>query len=287
MKILIIGASGQLGYDLKKVFKDDKKVTLFLPSSEEINVTNDTLQKIIEIDFDLLINCSSYHKVDEVEDNPDKAFKVNAFAIKSLSQICEEKNKPIITISTDYVFGGSIHNKKIDEDESTDPLNVYGSSKALGENFAFQYHSNPMIIRVASLFGTAGSKEKQGNFVDTIVKLSRKKGKLDVVQNQIMSPTSTSFIASTIYSMVKKDIFTGVYNIVCEGEVSWYEFACKIRDLTGIKCQINPINSSALDQRALRPSYSALSANKIKEIGISVPDYRDELEQYLRKKELI
>ena len=283
MKVLLLGGSGQLGQDLQSIFQQDEDIQTYSPTSSEINVADDSIKKILGIEFDCLINCTSYHKVDEVEDNPEKAFKVNAFAVAELSKICAIKNRNFLSISTDYVFGGHNIERKLMENDPVAPLNVYGSSKAFGENLVLYNNPKASILRVASLFGVAGSSGKGGNFVNSIIKAAKQKNEITVVNDQIMSPTSTSFIASTIYFFIKNRIYGGIFNVVCRGEVSWYEFAKKIIDLEKINCSVIPINTDTLNQKAVRPKYSALSTKKIQKLGIEIPDYETELISYLAK----
>ena len=282
MKVLILGSSGQLGQDISKELKKNNFETI-APVSSEVDVTKN-LDDISAYDFNCLINCSSYHKVDELEDNIEKAFRVNSLAIEKMAKICKSKDAIFFTFSTDYVHGDNKSRIKILEEEVATPLNIYGLSKLYGENLALNQNKDSVILRVASLFGEAGSSGKGGNFVESIIKASNANSKIEVVGDQVMSPTSTSFVAKTIIKMIQMEVEGGIYNLVCEGEVSWYKFATDIIKRTGNNCKVEEIKAQQLKQNALRPAYSALSTSKIKKLGIKVPTYLTELEEYLKLK---
>lgn len=285
--ILILGSNGQLGTDLTKTLDLHKK-KYFCLNRNKLDVSNlKSLDLLQSIEFDCLINCTSYHKTDEVESNPDLAFKVNSFAVKKIAEICKSKNACFIHISTDYVHGGKNINSPIDEEQAPSPVNVYGSSKALGENFIKLSGCKNYILRVSSLFGTAGASGKGGNFVEAIYKKAINEGELSVVCDQIMSPTSTKFISEVLVHLLNCMPEFGIYNVSNKGEVSWYDFAEMICNLCKINVKAKKIKSEDLNLPALRPSYSVLSTKKIESLGIHVKDYKDVLRDYLFEKKYL
>lgn len=283
--ILVLGANGQLGTDLINLL-DKKNIKHVALTRSDVDIENlaDLKSYLKSVNFDFLVNCTSYHKTDEVEDNPEKAFLINAKAPKIMADICSSKKSKLIHISTDYVFGGNFENSLLSELSCTSPLNIYGLSKLQGENFIKKSSNHHYIFRVASLFGEAGASGKGGNFVEAIYKKAKEEGKLSVVNDQIMSPTSTKFIAKVIYRFITNNFCGGIYNVVNKGEVSWFDFAKKICDISNIKVEATPISADTLNLKAMRPSYSALSTEKLESTGIDIPTYEEELRDYLISK---
>jgi len=283
--ILVFGANGQLGTDL--ITKLLQTNIDFLPITRDdidIEKTKELQDFLKERKYKFLINCTSYHKTDEVEENSKKAFKINAEVPKIMAADAKIKNAVLFHVSTDYVFGLNEQKKLLTEESAPGPLNVYGSSKLMGENLIKSITSNHYILRVASLFGIAGASGKGGNFVEAIISKAKKNEEIRVVDDQVMSPTSTDFIAEVILFMINNCSDFGTYNVVNKGEVSWYEFASEIMRNLNFKKKIEKISSSSLSLKAARPSYSALSTRKIESLGLEVPSYQDSLRKYLRSK---
>lgn len=285
--ILVLGSNGQLGTDITKTL-DLNKEKYFCLDREKLDVSDlKSLDILQSYEFDYLINCTSYHKTDEVESNANLAFKVNSFAVKKIAEICKLKNACFIHISTDYVHGGEKLNSPISEEQTPSPLNIYGSSKALGEKFITLSGCKNYILRVSSLFGIAGASGKGGNFVEAIYKKAINDGELSVVCDQIMSPTSTKFISEVIVRLMKLMPEFGIYNVSNKGEVSWYDFAIMICKLCKINVKSKKIKSKDLNLPAVRPSYSVLDTKKIESIGIEIKDYKEVLKDYLLEKKYI
>lgn len=283
--IIVLGANGQLGYDLTKALeKGQKNFKTITRNDVDVSDINSLKNFLLNEEFTFLINCTSYHKTDEVENNVEQAFTINAKAPKAMAEICHKKKSVLFHISTDYVFGGNDEDKPLDESSSTSPLNIYGLSKLQGENFIRKTLNENYIFRVASLFGEAGASGKGGNFVEAIYNKALNEKKISVVDDQIMSPTSTDFISKTVLKFINNNYEFGIYNVVNQGAVSWYDFACKICEICGIEAEKKRIKSSDLNLNALRPSYSALSTSKLENLGIVIPNYEDELATYLKRK---
>ena len=233
MKILLLGKNGQLGSDiLDYIFANGQKAELKALSREELDVAElcELEQRLTALDFDVLINCTSIHKTDDIEESADRAFTVNAKAVKLMAKVSKIKNARFVHISTDYVFGGNVNVEPISEAEPCAPINVYGASKALGEKFALMTHQQTFIVRVASLFGVRGASGKGGNFIETMIRLFEERDTVTVVSDQIMSPTYTADIAEVLCKGIFRDMKPGIYHIVNSG-CSWYELAKYVGDI--------------------------------------------------------
>lgn len=286
MHLLLLGANGQLGSDICRLSQKQKNVTLTAWTREQLDITNlsELTEKLSSPSFDALINCTSYHKTDEVESHADKAFLMNAFAVREMAKVCHAKKARFIHVSTDYVFGGSIERQPLLETNCPAPLNVYGASKLTGEKLAFANHDDVTIFRVASLFGVAGASGKGGNFVETMIRLAKEKGKISVVNDQTMSPTSTADIADSLFKFLSVKGATGTYHVVNSGQATWCEFAKKIIELAKINATVEPILSSQFPTPAKRPSYSVLNNQKISEVVGKIAHWEVALVNYLKEK---
>lgn len=284
-KILLIGADGQLGTDLRKTLIDYE---LLCPPEEKLDITHfDKVKEYIDQTFpDLIINTAAFHDVDECERNPQKSFLVNTLAVKNLAEICKEKDIPLVHISTNYVFGlDEKRRRPYTEEDSPGPVNVYGISKLAGE-YCIQYTLKKyFIIRPAALFGVAGCKGKgRSNFVETMIKLAKEGKEIKVKNDEFISPTYTKELAEAIRDLIKTNYY-GVYHITSHGECSWYEFAKKIFELTYIKANCKPVSSAEFPTFAKRPHYSVLENKHLKEIGLDkMSHWEDALKKYLKEK---
>lgn len=287
MKILLLGANGQLGSDIKRAHqKHHDAIELLSWTRSDLDITNqdDLKKKLTAQQFDILLNCTSYHNTDHVEKTADMAFLINAFAVKEMALICKEKNARLVHISTDYVFSNSPKQRPLTESDLPNPLNVYGASKLMGESLAQAIHHDTIIFRVASLFGIAGASGKGGNFVETMIRVGREKGKLRVISDQIMSPTSTASIAHIILAALQSNIPSGVYHAVNSGTASWYEFAKAIIQKAKIEAIVEPMLAINYPSVAMRPTYSALDNSKLTNLIGAIPTWQEELDIYLYEK---
>jgi len=285
-KILIIGSNGQLGTNLKQ--KLSKKFFVFNPKHRlDITLKKD-LKKIINMNFDYLINCAAIHNLDYAENYYDKAFKVNSYASKNLAEICKLKKTVLIHISTDYVYDNRLKNKNT-ESKNLNPLNIYGTSKLVGEYFIRNTFKKYFIFRVASLFGTTPPSGKSANFIDTIYLKAKNGDDLRVVSDQKMSPTSTKLISNVIYKVIDKNIKNyGIYNLSCRDSCSWYNFAKKIIEFSGFKNKNQKLKYKDLKLKTERPLNSSLNINKIqKSFKINLPSWQKELKNYMKEKKYI
>lgn len=285
-RIVLLGANGQLGSDIRTVFAEAGDFHLIPVLRDDLDVSE--LHRIDPFlsglgDFDYVINCTSYHKTDECEDYPEKAFRINSLAPWEMAKYCSRHGKALVHFTTDYVFGNS-RSVPIKEEDATEPLNTYGISKAAGEHYIKSCLDRHFIIRTSSLYGTAGSSGKGGNFVETMIGLGRRGIPLKVVDDQIMSPTHTLDIARAIAAIVAQDCPEfGVYHISGEGQCSWYGFAKEIFSQIKLEADLTPVSSAEYATKARRPAYSVLDNGKINSI-YRMPRWEQALSEYLSRK---
>jgi len=285
MRVLLLGANGQLGTDLKRAVADWPDVELIPWTRAELDVEDlEGIRATLEAArFDALINCTSYHKTDDVEDNGTKAIAVNAHAVREMAGACESIGARFVHISTDYVFPGTA-DQPYTERDCPAPVNVYGLSKYMGETLALQAHPDTLILRVASLFGVAGASGKGGNFVETMLRIAREKGEVRVVDDVRMSPTSTLFVARTILKLLEMQAGAGTYHCVNSEPATWHEFAREIIRCADVPADVVPIPSTEFPARAARPPYSVLSNAKLRATIGPVPTWRESLREYLKER---
>ena len=288
MRVVLLGPNGQLGRDIlcaheksgepfELVARPRGKLDVAVPAAVE--------QVLAGVDFDVLVNCTGYHKTDEVEDNAALAFAVNAHAVQAMAGVCAGKGARLVHISTDYVFGGDVGRARpLREDDPTAPVNVYGASKAMGETLARLASDDVVILRVASLFGVAGASGKGGNFVETMIRAGREKGALRVVDDQTMSPTATADVARVIVRMLTDGCAPGLYHAVNTGSATWFEFAREIVRRAGVAATVTPCATGEYPVRAARPRYSVLDNTKMTTAFGALPPWEDALDRYLRAR---
>ena len=288
MRVVLLGPNGQLGVDIQRCHERfGEPFELLALGRDRLNVASPgAIERQFEgFDFDALVNCTGYHKTDEVEDNAALAVAVNAHAVKSLAEVCARRRARLIHVSTDYVFGGDAgRTHPLTEDDPVAPVNVYGASKALGETLANLVLDNLVIIRVASLFGVAGASGKGGNFVETMIRVGNDTGELRVVDDQIMSPTATADVARVVLHILVEDCAPGLYHVVNDGAASWFDFAREIIARTRVDATVTPCTSEEYPTRAARPRYSALDNSKTSTAFGPLPPWQSALDDYLRAK---
>jgi dTDP-4-dehydrorhamnose reductase len=282
--ILITGANGQLGNELKIVSKNFYGYDFIFTDIDTLNITNyeDTLEFIKKARPDWIINCAAYTLVDKAETEPDQALLINGTAVKNITEVIRGTECRFIQVSTDYVYDGK-SNVPYNENVSPNPLTSYGRSKLAGEKYAL-LHQGSMIIRTAWLYSSFGN-----NFVKTILRNAAEKESLKVVFDQTGTPTYAADLAEAIMNIVsgvirnQKAMNSGIYNYSNEGVCSWYDFAIEIVKEAGLQCKVYPVLSNEFRQAAQRPSYSVLDKSKIKEnYGLSIPHWRASLSKCMK-----
>jgi len=277
--ILVTGASGQLGNELRIVSKNFYGYDFIFTDVDTLDITNydHTLAFIKEARPDWIINCAAYTQVDKAESEPDLALLINGTSVKNLTEAIKGSESRFIHVSTDYVYGGNA-NVPYREDMAVNPQSAYGRSKLEGEKYALLHHGS-MIIRTSWLYSSFGN-----NFVKTILRNGAEKKSLNVVFDQTGSPTYAADLAGAIMSIVSGVIRnqiamnSGIYNYSNEGVCTWFDFATEIINEAGLSCIVNPVLSSEFRQIAKRPTYSVMDKTKIREnYGLTIPHWRTSL----------
>ena len=290
MRILVTGKSGQLGKSIYKVVNTSNNGQNFNDVSfvgrEELNLEYiENFKSYFDInEFDIIINCAAYTEVDRAEEDQRQANLINHIAVKELAKIAKSSNIKFIHISTDFVFNGRKETPYI-EDDVTMPLNIYGETKLAGELALMSImKSNSLIIRAGWVYSEFGN-----NFVQTILNLAKKNDMLDIVSDQVGTPTYAYDLAFSILCIVVSDKFlenaklSEIFHYVNHGESSWLEFAKEIIRISGINCQLIPIRAEDYPSAAKRPNYSILSNKKIlHEYDLKVRHWKDALKDCLK-----
>ena len=287
-RVLLLGPGGQLGHDLRIAHaRSGGDFVLSTLSRERLDfAVPGAVERVLhDLDFDILVNCAAYTRVDDAEGDASHAFAVNAQAVGAMARLCESKRARLVHVSTDYVFGGDIGRcLPLPEQTPTAPVNIYGASKAMGETLARLESEDVVVLRVASLFGHAGVGGKGGNFVETVIRAAKERRYLRVVDDQSMSPTATTDVAQVLVRMLLRGCVPGIYHVVNDGSATWFEFACEILRRTAIDAEITPCSTEDYPMRAARPRYCVLDNARISADFGSMPAWQDALERYLRTR---
>ncbi len=283
MRILVTGSNGQLGRSLQKIAKTDRKHDWFFTDVAELDITKTTQVKhyINSENIEVCINCAAYTAVDKAEDDQQMAFMLNATAPQILADACHETNALLIHVSTDYVFDGQNY-KPYQEDDVISPASAYAKSKADGEKAVITSGAKYAIVRTSWLYSAYG-----GNFVKTMLRLGQEKESLNVVADQVGTPTYAFDLAAAILLIAeseKAEDHNQIYHFSNEGAISWYDFAQTIMQLENLDCKVVPIESKDYPVKTKRPFYSVLNKSKIKNhFGIQIPYWRNSLKKCLEE----
>lgn len=276
-KILVTGANGQLGSELSVLSARYLQYEWFFADRKQITLDNlEVLEKQLnDIRPEIILNCGAYTAVDKAESEKETAFTVNCSAVELIAKYAFKNNIKLIHISTDYVFDGS-SSVALNEEAETNPINIYGASKRAGEIACLTENLNSIIIRTSWVYSKFGN-----NFVKTMKRLMQEKESINVVNDQIGSPTYAADLAQAMLDILESSNWKpGIYNYSNEGEISWYEFALSIKELGGYSCNVGGIPSASYPTPAKRPEFSLLDKKKIKTIyNIDVPHYKESLKK--------
>jgi len=282
--ILITGANGQLGNELKVVSKKFYGYEYIFTDIDTLDITNPgkTEEFIKNSKPDWIVNCAAYNLVDKAESDAEMVMLINATAVKYIADVIKGSECRFIHISSNYIYDGK-SNVPYNEYSVPDPISAYGRSKLAGEKFALQ-HQGSMIIRTSWLYSTFGS-----NFVKTILRLAAEKDSINIVSDQTGTPTYAADLAETIMNIISGVIRNqialnaGIYNYSNEGTCTWYDFAVEIISEAGLKCQVKPILTRDYPTAAKRPAYSVMDKSKIKDnYNISIPHWRSSLTRCMK-----
>ena len=278
MKILVTGVGGQLGWDVCREL-ERRKIEYIGVSSRDFDLTDPEAVRRYVMDYapDTVIHCAAYTAVDKAEDEPEKCMAVNAEGTRTLAECCRELEAKMLFVSTDYVFPGE-GEQMYKTDDPTGALNVYGRSKVEGEKAVRNTLERYLIVRTSWVFGKHGN-----NFVKTMLRLAETKEEVNVVCDQIGSPTYTADLAPLLCNMVLTDKY-GVYHATNEGLCSWAEFAKEIFQLAEKNAKVRAIPTSEYSTRAVRPLNSRMSKDKLEQMGFHrLPAWHDALERFLKE----
>lgn len=278
-KILVTGATGQLGSELKVIAQKQQEFEWVFADRSLVSLDNlEVLQSQLErIQPDIIFNCGAYTEVDKAESEQELADVVNHLAVGNIAQYAAKKSVKLIHISTDYVFDGNSA-FPLNEEAPTNPINTYGATKRAGELACLANNPNAIILRTSWVYSTFGN-----NFVKTMQRLMQERDSISVVNDQIGTPTYAADLAQAMLVIVQAPQWSpGIYHYSNEGEISWYDFAIAIKELGGYTCEVNGIPSEAYPTPAKRPFYSLLDKTKIKKTyQVEVPNYKDSLRKCL------
>jgi dTDP-4-dehydrorhamnose reductase len=273
--ILVTGSNGQLGKELKQIADNYSQFTFVFASREDLKLHHFGLVEnfFIATKPQYCINCAAYTAVDKAENEQDMAMLVNGEAVGHLAAICKKYQTKFIHISTDYVFDGESETP-YKEDDATGPINTYGESKLLGEQLCMKEDADAIIIRTSWVYSSFGH-----NFVKTMMRLMNERNELNVVSDQIGSPTYAADLAKAIMDIISSGKWeSGIYHYSNEGKISWFEFAQAIKEITGSKAVVHPILTAEYPTPAKRPKFSLLNKDKIKTVyQLEIPAWKDSL----------
>ena len=283
MRILVTGANGQLGNEMRRLGAVSPNEYIFTDVAE-LDITDKAavMAFVEEQNVDVIVNCAAYTNVDKAEDDEATAELINATAVRNLAEAAKAQDATLFHVSTDYVFGAE-GNTPRSEDMPLNPLGAYGSTKLHGEQAIAEVGAKSIIIRTAWLYSEFGN-----NFLKTMLRLTAEKETLNVVFDQVGTPTYAGDLAMTIFSIIEGGYYVGnegVYHFSNEGVCSWYDFAQEIATAAGhTKCKINPCHSSEFPSKVTRPPYSVLDKSKIKQtFGVDIPHWRESMFYCLKR----
>ncbi|MGN7890436.1 dTDP-4-dehydrorhamnose reductase [Dyadobacter endophyticus] len=281
MKIVVLGASGQLGSCLKKISAERNLTDISFPSEEDANILDkDLLDKLFTAEEpQYVINCAAYTAVDKAEEDVDTCRKVNRDGAAYIAEVCKKHQATLIHISTDFVFKGDVP-KLLSETDAAEPENIYGLTKLEGEAAIAEILPEHFTIRTSWLYSEFGN-----NFVKTMLRLGRERDQLGVIVDQAGSPTYAIDLANVILDIIESENNAyGIYHYSNEGVTSWYDFAKAVFDISSTQVALNPVKTSEYVTKAVRPAYSVMDKTKIKNtFSIQIPYWRDSLRVCLER----
>jgi dTDP-4-dehydrorhamnose reductase len=285
--VAVIGGNGQLGTDLVRVFGSAQGYSVSPLTHDEIDITDvESVRATLgRVRPGVVLNCAAFHRVDECEERPEDAMRVNALGALNVARACASLDALCVHISTDYVFGGE-GRAPYTEDDPRSPINVYGVSKLAGEHLVAQACPRWLTVRVASLFGTAQTRAKRGNFVDAILAKASAGVPVKVVDNIRMSPTYTRDAARALEELIRLEVH-GFVHLTNAGSCSWYEFASHIVACAGLRASLIPVPSSEYPARARRPADSSLSSLRTTDYICRLRPWNEALEAYLADRGVV
>lgn len=285
MKVAVIGGNGQLGRDVSAAFSaEGYTVTSLTHEDLEISSLESVRTALGSLHPEIVVNTAAYHNVDKCEAEPALAFAINGLGARNLAQVTAETGATLLHVSTDYVFDGKKNTPYV-EDDMPAPLNVYGNTKLSGEFFVRSTNPRHFVVRASAIYGENPCRAKGGlNFVELMLKLSRERKELRVVDDEFVTPTPTAQIASQLVAL-SRSLDYGLYHATAEGSCSWYEFAAAIFELTKTNVGLEPARPGEFPAKVARPKYSVLENRALKSKSLNVfTHWKEGLENYLARR---
>lgn len=285
MRLLLIGASGQLGGDL---LRNNQEHEILAPPREQLDLArpDDVAAIARKYGPHMIINCAAFHNVPLCEERPDQAFLLNCIAVRNLAAVASKIGAWLVTFSSDYVFGGGDRRIPYLENSLPAPVQTYGISRLAGEHAALSTApERAVVIRTCGLYGRSGSRSKGGNFVDGRVADARSGRRIEMASEQIVSPTSTDDLSRAVLAMISHpELAPGIYHLVNDGGCSWYELTRAIVEITGLETEVIPVDRGGRTGDMRRPLYSVLANTRARTMGITMRPWREALADYLDAK---
>jgi dTDP-4-dehydrorhamnose reductase len=285
MTVAIIGGNGQLGRDVAAAFSAEGcAVTTFTHEDVEISSLESVRTSLGSLRPEVVVNTAAFHNVDKCEAEPGLAFAINGTGARNLAQVTEETGATILHVSTDYVFDGQKRSPYAEEDLPA-PLNVYGNTKLSGEFFVRSINPRHFVVRTSAIYGENPCRAKGGlNFIELMLKLSKEREELRVVNDEFVTPTPTVQIARQLVALSRSSNY-GLYHATAEGSCSWYEFAAAIFELTKTKVRLEAAKPGEFPAKVPRPKYSVLENHALKSKSLNVfTHWKEGLENYLSRR---
>lgn len=285
MKVLVLGANGQLGSDICQAFESAGDTVIGLTHTDiEIASEAAVESSLSMVSPDFVINTAAMHHVEKCEADPIGAFTVNGVGARNVAIVAAKESIPVAYISTDYVFDGLKRSPYVETDCAA-PLNVYGVTKLAGENFTRNCNSRHFILRVSGLYGSHPCRAKGGlNFVELMIKLSRERDEIRVVDDEFVSPTPTAQVARQLVLLCRTQAY-GVYHATAENSCTWYEFAQEILTECGTKVRLEKAQPGEFPAKVPRPKYSVLDNSALRSLSLNAfTDWREGLHDYLKAR---
>lgn len=285
MRVALLGASGQLGTDLRAALVGHE-VVAFGHGDFDVRAAARARERLVACRPDAIVNTTAFHKVELCEEDPETAYAVNAIAPQRLAKVARELGARFVHLSTDYVYGGT-GVRPLSEVVPPAPVQVYGTSKAAGEWLILLADPDALIVRSSGLYGVAGASGKGGNFIQTVIRLAREQGQLRIVHDQYLSPTYTADLAGAIVRLIERRA-TGIVHVTNSDSCSWYDLACQVVAIGNLNATVTPITTAEFGAQVRRPAYSALDNERWRTLGLEpLRPWRDALRAYLIAKGIL
>lgn len=281
-RVLLFGGSGQLGGEIRRLWNN---IEIVSPLRADADITDaaavDAL--ITEAKAGAVVNCAAFHNVERCENEPQNAFAANALAVNAMAEACARTGAIFVTISTDYVFDGELR-QPYTEDDLAHPLSAYGVSKYAGELLTLRLQSSAYVVRTCGVYATRASTSKGHTFVDRILTQARSGEPVRVVQDQTVSPTYAPHLARALLQLLQSGAEYGLYHMVNEGAVTWFDFAREALRIAGVEHAIEPVSYKDWASRVRRPAFSALENVRLHANGITLPTWQEALAEYMHDR---